>query len=225
MEPHVLDRPVWQALTSRQAGLALGDARAWRMEPRHGPFAAAADASAESLAALGALVPEGGELYLVEGEEMPPPPGIVAVRQAVLTQMVAEAIADGPEPDFVSLGEGDAAEMLALATLTAPGPFLSLSHRLGDFIGVKADGRLVAMAGERMRPDGFIEVSGVCTHPDWRGRGYAGGLMRVVSRRILAQGEAPYLHAYASNTGAIALYEKLGFRRRRDMAMTVIARG
>jgi len=225
MEPHVLDRPVWQALTSRQAGLALGDARAWRMEPRHGPFAAAADASAESLVALGALIPADGELWLVEVVEMPLPPGAVAVRRAVLAQMVAEGISDGPEPDFVALGEGDAAEMLALATLTAPGPFLSLTHRLGDFIGIKADGRLVAMAGERMRPEGHTEVSGVCTHPDWRGRGLAGGLMRVVSRRILARGDVPFLHSYASNAGAIALYEKLGFRIRREMGVTVIGRG
>ncbi|MEI9963878.1 MAG: GNAT family N-acetyltransferase [Caulobacteraceae bacterium] len=105
--------------------------------------------------------------------------------------------------------------MLALATLTQPGPFFARTHQLGDFIGVKQEGRLVAMAGERMRPTGFTEVSGVCTHPDWRGRGYAAGLMRLVAARILARGETPFLHVYASNTGAIALYEALGFRLRR----------
>ena len=89
--------------------------------------------------------------------------------------------------------------MLALATLTRPGPFFARTHQLGAFIGVKQDGRLVAMAGERMQPTGFTEVSGVCTHPDPRGRGYAGGLMRQVAARILARGETPFLHAYADN--------------------------
>ena len=83
----------------------------------------------------------------------------------------------------------------------------------------------MAMAGERMKPTGFTEVSGVCTHPDHRGRGYAGALMRVVAARILARGEMPFLHAYASNTGAIGLYESLGFALRREIAMTVLIRG
>ena len=114
--------------------------------------------------------------------------------------------------------------MLALARLTRPGPFSARTHRLGAFIGVKLDGRLVAMAGERMKPDGFTEVSGVCTHPDHRGRGYAGGLMRLVARRILERGETAFLHAYESNIGAIALYESLGFRRRRTVILTVLKR-
>jgi hypothetical protein len=80
------------------------------------------------------------------------------------------------------------------------------------------------MAGERMKPDGFTEVSGVCTHPDHRGRGYAGALMRLVARRILDRGETPFLHAYASNTGAIALYETLGFTLRREVLMTRLSR-
>jgi predicted GNAT family acetyltransferase len=80
------------------------------------------------------------------------------------------------------------------------------------------------MAGERMKPDGFTEVSGVCTHPDWRGRGYAGGLMRLVARRILARGETPFLHAYATNEGAIALYRSLGFAIRRQVTATILKR-
>ena len=88
---------------------------------------------------------------------------------------------------------------------------------------MKIDGRLVAMAGERMKPDGFTEVSGVCTHPDHRGRGYAGALMRLVAGRILDRGETAFLHAYASNTGAIALYESLGFGLRRQVLMTRLA--
>ena len=115
--------------------------------------------------------------------------------------------------------EADAPEMLALATLTKPGPFFDKTHRLGDFIGVKRDGRLIAMAGERMKPAGFTEVSGVCTHPDFRGQGLAGGLMRIVTERILARGEQALLHAYADNTGAIALYETLGFSIRSPVSV------
>jgi predicted GNAT family acetyltransferase len=119
--------------------------------------------------------------------------------------------------------------MLALANLTKPGPFFERTHRLGDFIGVKVpDGkggrRLAAMAGERMRLPGFTEVSGICTHPDYRGHGYAGGLSRIVAGRILARGETPFLHAYAHNTAATGLYETLGFSLRRQMHMRVLTR-
>lgn len=220
---HPLDRPVWSALTGRQAGLALGDARAWRFDPAYGLFAAAADASPESTAALGALNISPNGLGLVEAGDMPLPPGASVRAQAACVQMLATALnPGGRDVAFVPLGEADAAEMLALATLTVPGPFFERTHRLGDFIGVKVDGRLVAMAGERMKPDGFTEVSGVCTHPDHRGRGYAGALMRAVTARILERGEQAFLHAYAANTATIALYETLGFRVRVPVTYTVL---
>ncbi len=196
-----------------------------RFAPEYGPFAAAADTSADSLTALIALVPAQGGLAIVETGELSPPPGMEA-RSAVCHQMIAEKLTPGePTFSFEPLTEADAAEMLALATLTRPGPFAARTNRLGDFIGVKQDGRLVAMAGERMKPEGFTEVSGVCTHPDFRGRGYAGGLMRIVAARILARGETPFLHVYATNTGAIALYESLGFALRRAVTITVLTRG
>ncbi len=140
--------------------------------------------------------------------------------------MVAEALTPAPAPAFgiTPLTEADAPAMLALATLTRPGPFFSRTHQLGDFVGVKVDGALVAMAGERMKPTGFTEVSGVCTHPEHRGRGYADGLSRLVAARILARGETAFLHAYPSNTAAITLYQTLGFTLRREMAITVLTR-
>ena len=222
---HPLDRPVWNALTSGWAHLALGDATALRVEPDHGPFAASADLSLGNIEALRPLPGADGELWLVETAPLPPLSGLDILREADVTQMVAETLTPG-EPSFEAevLGEADAPEMLALATLTRPGPFLTKTHRLGRFIGVKRDGRLVAMAGERMRMPGFAEVSGVCTHPDHRGRGYAAGLMRLVARRMLEQGEIPFLHAYASNQGAISLYEALGFRVRRTVHLTVVTR-
>ena len=152
------------------------------------------------------------------------PPGLSLVKQAMLVQMIAENPAPAETLGFLDLGDADAPEMLALATLTEPGPFVEATHRLGAFIGIRMDGHLVAMSGERMRAPGLTEVSAVCTHPDWRGRGLAGKLMRVVMDRIVARGETPFLHSYASNAGAIALYEKLGFRVRREVIATFLER-
>lgn len=221
-----LDRPVWNALTTRWSSLAEGDTRAWRIHRDYGVFGAAADRSAESVAALGALVLEDGELWMVERDAWPAPPGARIERTAALVQMVCEAPVPAPPPAFevIDLADADAAEMLALATLTRPGPFARHTNRLGHFVGVRIDGQLVAMAGERMKMPGLSEVSGVCTHPDHRGRGYAGALMRIVAERMIAHGETPWLTAYASNTGAIALYESLGFRHRAAMTATVLAR-
>ncbi|MBO9709095.1 MAG: GNAT family N-acetyltransferase [Caulobacter sp.] len=225
MSSHPLDRAVWNAFSTRQAHLALHDGDALRVDPEIGLFVATADQEPASLAALERLVrAHPGEVGLVERFEPPPIPGTRVARRAVLSQMVAETLA-APRPapfEIVPLTDADAPEMLALATLTAPGPFFSRTHQLGEFVGVKVDGRLAAMAGERLRPEGFTEVSGVCAHPDHRGRGYAATLMLHVAHKIVARGETPFLHSYADNAGAIALYEALGFRFRCAPILTVI---
>ncbi|WP_150290425.1 GNAT family N-acetyltransferase [Sphingobium estronivorans] len=224
MAPHLLHRPVWNALNSGWSALAEGGPRALRIDPRYGPFAAAADTGPAAQAALAALVPAGGEAWIVEPDPIIAPPRTRILREAVLVQMVAVDIpGGGPELDPVPLGEADAAEMRALALMTRPGPFLPLTHRLGRFIGIKAQGRLVAMAGERMRITGFAEISGVCTHPEHRGKGYAKGLMRLVGRSMLDRGETPFLHAYAAHEATVALYRTLGFEVRVRMHMMVIA--
>jgi len=216
-----LDRPVWNSLTSHRAPFAQGDGPARRFAPRIGPLAGAVDASRESLAALATLPCDEAGLLMLEADPVPAPPGMAVAVEAVGVQMVADRLIQADSDlAWTNLTDDDAAEMLALATLTKPGPFAAETHRLGRFIGVKQDGVLIAMAGERLRLPGFTEVSGVCTHPDHRGRGYAAALMRTVMARIIATGETPFLHAYANNTGAIALYEALGFRVRRDMAVT-----
>lgn len=217
---HPLDRPVWNALTSRQAHLARGDARALRFDPDYAQFAAGADPR-DSEALLPLL--DGGSIGVVEVDDTSFPAQLQAHR-AVCNQMTAAVITPGtPRFAVVALGDSDAEAMLALATLTRPGPFYRHTNRLGDFIGVKIDGRLAAMAGERMKLQGFTEVSGVCTHPDFRGQGYAGGLMRLVAQRIIARGETPFLHVYPDNAGAIALYETLGFRFRSQLHYTVLS--
>ncbi len=221
---HPLDRPIWTALAGRQQGFASGTATALRYRDDINILAASADNSPESLTALAALVPVGSAIATIESVAQPVPPGLAVAKQAMLVQMVAETPA-APDPfAYLDLTDADAPEMLALATLTAPGPFVANTHRLGAFIGVRIDGRLAAMAGERMRVPGMTEVSAVCTHPDFRGRGLAGALMRIVMARIVARGETPFLHSYATNATAIALYEKLGFRIRREVIATFLER-
>ncbi|GAO40061.1 putative acetyltransferase [Sphingomonas changbaiensis NBRC 104936] len=225
MTDHPLDRPVWNALTTRQAALSVGDGRARRYRPEINLFAAGAEPSEACAEAIGRFLADGGPIGLVEAAPFPAIPGGRVEKQAIVNQMVATASPGVAEAfDYLVLGGADAAEMLALATLTAPGPFFAETHRMGYFIGVREGGRLVAMAGQRMRVPGFTEVSAVCTHPEFRGRGYAGKLMRVLIERIVREGDAAFLHVYPDNAGAIGLYEALGFRLRAEMMFTVLAK-
>jgi len=221
---HPLDRPVWGALTTLQAHLSLGDATARRFGPEYGLFAATADFSPGSLAALARLCGPGERLVLFEIDRRSAPPGLAVIDRGVCWQMVAETLAaGGSDAAITPLTEEDAPEMLALATLTNPGPFLARTHQLGGFVGVRREGALVAMAGERMKLPGFTEVSAVCTHPDHRGRGLAAALARAVATRVSARGETPFLHVLDHNAPAVALYRSLGFSLRRRMALTVLA--
>jgi predicted GNAT family acetyltransferase len=218
-------RPVWATLTTRQARFAVGDAGARRFAPDVGPLAGARDDTRESIAALAALVPEDGALVLLQGDPIVVPPGCIATVEAAGVQMVAEQPIDLPrDPRAQRLTDADTPAMLELATLTGPGPFAIRTASLGEFWGIKERGVLLAMAGERMKHPGLTEVSGVCTHPDARGRGLARALSALVVARIVERGETPYLHAYAANAAAIALYESLGFRIRRPVNVAMIAR-
>ena len=223
--PHVLDRPVWSALSSRHAGLAEGGALARRYPASVTAFAAARDDSPESLRALEELVgPEHGQI-LLRADEIVLPQGLAATMTALGVQMIADRSQPRIADERIErLTQADAEEMLALATLTKPGPFSLRAQCLGDFFGVRMDGRLAAMAGERMKQDGYTEVSGVCTHPDFRGRGLARLLSQFVAGRVSHRGEVPYLHAFATNAPAIALYEGLGFKLRCMMNVAFVQR-
>lgn len=227
MSGHPLDRPIWSMLTGRQAHLAEGDDRALRIDRGYGVFGVAADTGAGAQAALAALVPDEGELWIVEGEPASVPPGMREVKRAVLAQMVAEGAPPVPragEPDILPLGEDDTAEMAALAEHAKPGPWGPATHRYGPFFGIREEGRLLAMAGQRILVPGMAEVSGVSTWEDCRGRGLARALIGHVMRDMVRRSEQPFLHSYADNKGAIALYESLGFRIRREVHVLVIAR-
>ena len=198
-----------------------------RIDPAYGPFAAVRDVSDASQADLAALVPGPDDaVAIVEPEAWPVPSGLRLQRSGELLQMLAErpSLGDADDPRVAILGESDAPEMTALALATEPGPWGQLTHRYGDFFGIRIDGRLAAMAGERMRPGGYAEVSAVCTWPEYRGQGMAAALIRRVMRGFVARGDTPFLHSYAHNAGAIRIYETLGFRARRTMALTVLVR-
>lgn len=232
---HPLDRAVFNALTTRlsrfttpDSGPDLGSG-AVRLDPEVGVFLAAADDTAQSRKAMAELARRYPGAGLVELEDGPMaevlPEGAPVAAQVALVQMTATALTPaGPtaQMDDVieELGEADAPAMLALATLTRPGPFRSRTRELGPFVGIKQDGELVAMAGRRLRVDGFTELSGVCTHPDYRGKGYAAALSRVVVSEILATGEAAFLHAFADHETTIAFYRGLGFQTRARMIYT-----
>jgi predicted GNAT family acetyltransferase len=207
-----LDKPIWGALTSCHAEFAVGGALALRYRDTVEPFIAARDDTPDSLSAMRDLMTPGEELILLQARPSPIPHGVELVSERLAVQMIAERADPIDLPANVEpLGPADAAEMQALAELTKPGPFRAETHLLGGFFGIRHDGRLVAMAGERMKLPGFGELSGVCTHPDARGQGYGRLLSRLVAGRIAARGERPFLHAYADNAGAIGLYERLGF--------------
>ena len=222
-----LDRQVWHMLTGRQAHLALDGEAAKRIDPRYGPFAALRDDGPEAQAALRTLARgQGDELWFVEPEPVPPPLGFRVKRSAALLQMIAGEEA-GPDerhdPEAVPLGEEHADAMTALALATRPGPWGELTRCYGPFYGIFREGRLAAMAGERMLPcPGLAEVSGVCTWPELRGQGLARRLMLHVMAGFRARGDRPFLHTYADNAVAIGLYRKLGFSERRVMTLTVL---
>lgn len=222
----LLDRAVWNSLCGPHSRFAAGDDLARRFVREIGPIAAMRDQSRECLNSLAGLFADDDDfLAVIEVGGIPIPDGLVAEKIAPIFQMTTHQITAGPDPDkYIILSDDDAPEMLELARLTEPGPFSTDTHKLGRFIGIRVDGRLAAMAGERMKLPGYTEVSAVCTHPDFQGRGYAAMLSRIVARRILDRGEQPFLHAYEINEGAIALYTKLGFVIRQRLIVTMLRR-
>ena len=231
---HPLDNPLWTALTGPQAHLAERRGRAARFPVDVSPFAAVADGGdlgaaddGTAWADLAALAGSGG-VAVVPDAPAQPPPGWELVGAIPGVQMVGAGLAAAPDPEAVVLGPEDVPAMLDLVARTRPGPFLARTIVLGTYLGIRRGGALVAMAGERMRPPGWTEISAVCTDPAHRGHGLAGRLVRAVAVGIRERGDVPFLHAAADNVAGIRLYERLGFTHRRDIlfgALRAVAAG
>ncbi|MFD8076460.1 GNAT family N-acetyltransferase [Streptomyces sp. NPDC059718] len=212
--PHVLDNPAWAALTGPHARFAERVGRAARYPADVSPFTALSDpADPRAWADLTVLVGPGAAVAVTGAQQ--PPDGWELVEGGVGVQLVDTSLRAEHAPEAVRLGAADVPEILELIALTKPGPFLPRTVELGTYLGIRDGGRLVAMAGERLRTPGWTEISAVCTHPGHRGRGLATRLVRAVAAGIRDRRETPFLHAAAVNTGAIRLYESIGFTLRR----------
>jgi ribosomal protein S18 acetylase RimI-like enzyme len=212
---HPLDNPVHASLTGPHAHFAQRVGSVLRYPLDVSPFLALPRrpgprdwADVAALAGPGAVVP-------VTGVDAGPPPGWEVVARGLGVQLVDDGVAARPDEEAVRLTAADVPEMLDLVRRTQPGPFLPRTIEMGIYLGIRRDGRLVAMAGERMHPPGWTEISAVCTDPAWRGRGLATRLVLAIADGVIARGETPFLHAVADNTSAIRLYASLGFRLRR----------
>jgi len=220
-----LDRPVWASLTTHHASLSEGNALARRFARDVNLFASACDDTPAAVAALAVLVQPGETVVLLQVPKIVIPQGLVEVKASQGVQMVAtRRMLLEATSDMLTLTDEDAPEMLELATLTEPGPFLARTHTMGTFLGIRIGGRLAAMAGERMRFPGYTEVSGVCTHPEFRGRGLARRLSAAIATGIQARGDQAFLHAWKTNHSAISLYEGLGFKVRTEVNIAVLKR-
>jgi ribosomal protein S18 acetylase RimI-like enzyme len=219
----LLDRPIWSALTTSQKHLAEGGLSALRYPVDMTPFADMIDMSEASFAALGDLMSGSQVAALFTPEPVDVPAGYKVVLADTGEQMIGSP-ADSPlrGAEIVTLGDADVPAMMALTALTKPGPFATRTHELGTFLGIRINGELVAMTGERMKPGKFTEMTAVCVHPDHRGRGYAQALLAAVARQIEARGEIPFLHVFSSNASAIALYQRQGMRIRRRLHVTAL---
>ena len=216
----VLDDPVNESLRGQHTHLARQCGRALSFAPTVATFSAVPlDPDPRDWADLAALLGPGVLADLFSSPATPPDDWTQVFTFPGL-QMVGGPDRLGaatPDPDVVELGEAEVPEMLDLVNRTRPGPFWPDTHQLGRYVGIREKGRLVAMAGERLRPPGWTEISAVCTAPEARGQGLAARLVGDVAAHVMARGDRPFLHVSAQNPSAIALYERLGFEVRRTV--------
>ncbi|GAA2871768.1 hypothetical protein Acy02nite_30130 [Actinoplanes cyaneus] len=223
-DSRVLDDPAWLALHGEHARFAQINGLAARYHSEVAPFHALGDpADPQAWQDLDAFVPPGQPVMLA-GLGSRPGPGWEVERSIAGVQLVDVSLRAEPDPSLVVLTAADVPEILDLIARTQPGPFLRRTVELGTYLGIRDEGRLIAMAGERLHPPGWTEISAVCTDAAYRGRGLATRLIRAVAAGIRARGETPFLHTGAANVTAIRLYEQLGFHLRRTVDFTAYRR-
>jgi ribosomal protein S18 acetylase RimI-like enzyme len=216
---HVLDNPIWQALLTGNKQWANGSEQAKYINRELGFFAGLRSNSEEELMDLMDRVSAKSRFILFTPEELSVPKGWrIALKKELLQMVYAHQQPPAAALDELTpLHDKDVPAMLELTALTNPGPFLSRTIDFGHYEGIFKENKLVAMTGQRLKPDPYIEVSAVCTHPAHTGKGYAAKLVASQVRHILAASRIPFLHVYPDNTGACKLYEKLGFHTRKQL--------
>jgi GNAT superfamily N-acetyltransferase len=222
---HLLDNIFWNTLSGQHAHLSSGTDRARRYASGFSPIVGFPDPLQPDFAALAPFC-EPGERFYCDAWSGPAPEGWRIEAESTMYRMVWDGVlpARDEAPDAIPLGPQHAAQALELALLTRPGPFGLRTIELGDYFGYFDDAKLVAMAGERMAAPGLREISGVCTHPDHQGRGYARRLMLKLIRRQLLRGETPFLHVMRANEAAHGLYLRMGFRDYLETVVRVVSR-
>jgi len=219
---HILDNAVWNSLSGPHAHLAEVYGLARRYPIDISPFNAVADILSEQawddlhtlIGGKGVAIVIGGSVKVFAGWKI--------VEEFHGVQLTGADVMGEHYPELIKLTTPDVPEMLDLIARTEPGPFLPRTIELGGYLGIRVNGELVAMAGRRINPPGWIEISAVCTAAEYRGRGYATWLVKAVVASIRESGEKPFLHASAENKGAIRLYEKLGFKIRSEPKFTIL---
>jgi len=222
---HTLDNPIWNALKSGNKDLAEGNQQASYFKRTVAAFAGLESYSAEDFEALYRVSPfdDMPVVLFTPGEITVPVNWEISLKKNITQMVYAKAIpAEETVLHGTALMDKDVPAMIALATLTKPGPFLSRTIEFGNYEGIFDGSNLVAMAGQRMQPDPYTEISAVCTHPDFAGRGYAAVLIRRQVRQIIQAGRIPFLHVFSDNFPALNLYLKLGFSVRREMTVYVL---
>jgi ribosomal protein S18 acetylase RimI-like enzyme len=224
MDLHPLDNPIWNSLTTRHADFAVANDVAARYPAAVAPFAAVANASKAAGERLQEVVEPGESVYLV-GVAPPLGSGWQVLLQTSIAQMVCrERIASRPGPQFRELTDADRDDMLGLTARVFPGYFRERTNEMGRYLGIYAGSTLAAMAGERMCLDGHVEISAVCTHPEFTSRGFAARLMAELCNEILSRKLTPFLHVSWENARARALYVKLGFVDRASVGLWSVRR-
>lgn len=221
---HLLDNITWHTLAGPHARFALGTDDVRRYAPGFSPIAGFADPARPNLTALATFCEPGDHLYC-DGWSGDAPRGWRIEVESTMFRMVWDAGAPPLDEarEAIALGPEHAPQALELAAVTRPGPFGLRTIELGEYFGCFAGERLVAMAGERMHAGSLREISGVCTHPDFQGRGLAGRLMRKIIRRQMQREQTPFLHVMRDNASARQLYERMGFRNYCETVVRVIA--
>ena len=225
MAAHPLDNPVWTTLTTKQQHFAQTTTLARKFPIEVSPLAGLEAPTTEAVESLAAIVPE-GEVVALFLEQYPDfSSQWTPLELSTMPQMIYPS-KDllPPSIDFIELTAADVPEMIALTALTKPGPFDQRTRELGDYIGIRREGKLAAMAGQRLHVPGYREVSAVCTHPDHLGQGYARALMLEIMRWIIADSETPFLHVCSLNTRAIDVYLRMGFIERRSIQLAILRR-